>query len=415
MKIISIYICSLSCLVFAFPLFAAKTPCVSGEAAGFQCLNVDLESRVDLKTSGIEAESGNDIWGWTDPETGREFALMGMSSKTSFVDITDPQNPIHVGDLRAHTDPSLWRDIKVYQNYAFIVSEANRHGMQVFDLTKLRRSSGEPIQFEASAHYNEFGSAHNIAINEASGTAYVVGSNTCDAGMRVIDIRKPLEPTFLTCVDKGIFDPVGLGASGAVSMGAFHGEDYTHDVQCVQYDGPDERYQGHEICVASNADTVNIVDMTDKANPVQISVKNYNGLGYVHQGWLTEDHRYFLLGDELDEMRFGHPTKTLIWDVSDLETPKLSGAYFHTTNSIDHNMYVKDNYLYQANYQAGLRVLSLENISEGKLQEVAFFDTMPETDTAEFAGTWSVYPYFKSGNVVLSNIEGFLFVVRPTF
>ena len=78
----------------------------------------------------------------TDPQTGKNYAIMGLSNKTSFVDITDPANPIHLGDLPGHSHGILWRDIKVYRNHAFIVSEAMMHGMQVFDLTQLRGMDG---------------------------------------------------------------------------------------------------------------------------------------------------------------------------------------------------------------------------------------------------------------------------------
>ena len=380
--------------------------CISGMAAGHPCQDVDLGARLDLKTSGIRAASGNDISEWTDRETGREYALMGLSSKTAFVDITDPQNPIHLGDLRTHTNNSLWRDISVYGHYAFIVSEASDHGMQIFDLHQLRDVDSSPaVEFEETAHYDQFGSAHTITINEDTATAYAVGSDTCDAGMHVVDVSDPLEPVFLTCVDRSIFTPV-------MTTSIQHGEDYTHETQCVIYHGPDERYKGDEVCVCSNADTVNIVNMTNKAAPVQISVTDYPGLGYTHQGWLTEDHRFFFLGDELDEINFGHNTKTLIWDMQDLENPTLMGSYEHATKSIDHNMYVKGDYLYQANYEAGLRVLDVSDIEN--VHEVAFFDTIPDSDQARFEGAWGVFPFYESGTVVISNINGYLFVLRPS-
>jgi choice-of-anchor B domain-containing protein len=386
-----------------------QSNCIDGSAAGHPCDNVNLGAKVDLGGAGHPASGGNDIWGWTDSATGKEWAIMGLNSKTAFVDVTDPQNPVHVSDLPTATSNSLWRDVKVYRDHAFIVSEAYNHGMQVFDLTRLRgMQPGSITVTSTDALYSRFGSVHNIVINEQTGFAYAVGSNTCDAGMHVVDIRDPKNPQFATCIDKSIFSDV----KGKPI--ALHGDDYTHDAQCVIYHGPDARYQGKELCFCSNADTVNIVDVEDKTNPVQIAVNVYPGRGYTHQGWLTEDQRYFILGDELDEQYFSHPTKTLVWDMADLENPVVVSTYFSSQKAIDHNMYVKGNYLFQANYDAGMRVLDIADIANGNLTEAAFFDTEPTSDRATFKGAWSLYPYFASGTVILSNLDGYLYVLRPT-
>jgi choice-of-anchor B domain-containing protein len=105
-------------------------------AAGYPCSNVDFLSFT--AGSALGGGSMNDIWGWTDPEFGTEYVLLGRTSGTAFVDISDPVNPIYLGNLPTYTSNSSWRDIKVDGNYAYVVSEASGHGMQIFDLTKLR-------------------------------------------------------------------------------------------------------------------------------------------------------------------------------------------------------------------------------------------------------------------------------------
>lgn len=376
---------------------------MAGEIKVANSENVKLSEALDLKRGAIRATRGNDIWGWTDPKSGREYAIMGLDSKTSFVDITDPTDPIHLADLKTATSSSTWRDMKIYKHYAFIVSEAWRHGMQVIDLHKLRNLNGTEVAvLKADYHYKDFGNAHNIFINEDTGYAYAVGTSTCNGGLHIMDIKEPLNPKFLNCVGRGVYE-----------VPSFHGDAYTHDVQCVLYNGPDDRYIGREICISSNEDTVNIVDVTDKAKPYQISVASYDGVKYTHQGWLTEDQRYFLLGDELDEKKLGVKTKTFIWDFSDLQNPKNFAIYEHNTSAIDHNMYVKGNYVYQANYNAGLRILDLSRIASGELEEVGFLDTMPDTDSAEFDGVWSVFPYYSSGTVAIAGIDGVLYLTRP--
>ncbi|MDH3295303.1 MAG: choice-of-anchor B family protein [Acidimicrobiia bacterium] len=377
---------------------AAATVCSGGSAAGYPCSNVDLESFLSLADlGGSSTEEANDIWGWTDPETGKEYALIGMTFGTAFVDISTPSAPVYLGELPTHgAFGSSWRDIKTYNNHAFIVSEAMNHGIQVFDLTQLRSLSGAPpVTLAETEHYNRIGSAHNIVINEDSGYAYAVGvsgKGACGGGLHMVDISNP---------------------GNLRSAGCFSDDGYTHDAQCVNYSGPDVAYQGREICLNSNEDTITIVDVTNKSNPMQISRTGYGGVQYTHQGWLTDDQRYFLLDDELDEQRLDHTTRTRIFDLADLDNPVFIGAYDSAVAAIDHNQYVKGNFSYQANYRAGLRILDLTGIATGDLSEVGFFDVWPADDAAHFNGAWSTYPYFDSGVVIISGIEQGLFVVRP--
>lgn len=369
--------------------------CTDGFAAGHACQNVDLLAHLPL--ADIGGGEGSDIWGWTDPVSGREFALMGRSNGTAFIElIGHPDHVLYLGNLPPHANNSSWRDIKTFGHYAFIGSEAENSGMQVFDLNQLLDVASPPVTFSETTHYDGFGRSHNIVINEDAALAFGVGSQqgseTCNGGLHMIDISDPLDPTFLGC---------------------FSTDGYTHDAQCVTYNGPDSAYSGNPICLNANEDTVTVVDVTDPANPLQISRTGYNNVGYTHQGWLTEDHRYFLLNDETDEIGLGHNTRTIIWDMQDLDSPLVIGEFFSHMAASDHNLYVKDNYVYQANYQAGLRILNLDDIAGGELTEVAYFDTYPAGDNNGTQGAWSVYPYFSSNTVIVSDISNGLFVLRP--
>jgi choice-of-anchor B domain-containing protein len=370
----------------------AQTPCINGMAGQFPCDGLDLMTHIDLNT--FNSDRGNDSWGWTDPQDGKEYALMGLGNGTAFVDISDPANPIYLGKLPAHGSNSTWRDIKVYNNYAFVVSEASGHGMQVFDLTRLRNVSNPPQTFSEDAHFNGFGNCHNIVINEETGYAYAVGaSGTNGGGPIFINIQDPLNP---------------------VQEGQFTEDNYCHDAQVVIYNGPDTAYAGREILFGSNEDRISIVDVTDKNNPVGISTGFYGSIDYTHQGWLTEDHRYYIMGDELDESTFGFNTRTIIFDVSDLDNPVVHFEYEADTAAIDHNGYVLGDEFYLSSYRAGLRVFDISGIDNQNMVETKFFDTYPESDNANFNGAWSVYPYFASGNIVISDIDRGLFVVRDS-
>ena len=378
------------------------TPCVGGMAGPWPCDHVDLLENLPLSAIGATGgEEANDIWGWTDPLTGNEYALVGLTDGTSFVDVTDPENPVYLGKLPSHTGSSIWRDIKTYADHAFIVSDLNgSHGMQVFDLTRLRAVPNPPVTFTEDAWYNQIGSAHNIAIDEETGFAYIVGGSsagagtTCAGGLHVVNLQNPTAPAFEGC---------------------FSADGYTHDTECLVYHGPDSQHDGQEICFNSNEDTLTIVRIQHAPfSATQLSRTGYAGSGYTHQGWLTEDGRYFLVDDELDEVDFGHTTYTYVWDVSDLEAPVLVGHHTSTSTSIDHNQYVRGNFVFQANYRSGLRVLRIDDPSQAALTQIGFFDIYPTDDNASFNGAWSNYPYFASGNVVVSGIEQGLFILHPT-
>ncbi|UKM65832.2 choice-of-anchor B family protein [Flavobacteriaceae bacterium GSB9] len=369
--------------------------CENGFADIYPCKDYNLMGFVPIEQLGGPGSEGNDCWGWTDPMTKKEYALFCTTSGLAFVDISNPNAPRVLGVLPTATISSPWRDVKVFNNHAFIVADnANSHGMQVFDLTKLRNVTNPPETFIADAQYTGFGSAHNIVINESSGYAYAVGTSrleTYAGGPLFIDINNPTTP---------------------VDAGGFPG--YSHDAQVVTYNGPDTEHNGKEILIGSNEMELVIVDVSNKANPILISKISYNNVGYTHQGWFTNDMKYFILGDELDEINFGTNTRTLVFDFTDLDAPKFYMDYLGDSAAIDHNGYVKNNWYLQASYTAGMRVLDISDIESKTITEIGYFDTHPENNSTSFNGAWSVYPYFNSGNIIISDINRGLFIVRKS-
>ncbi|MGB7394283.1 MAG: choice-of-anchor B family protein [Pricia sp.] len=374
------------------------TPCENGMAGIYPCNGYDFLGRVTL--DDFDAESGNDIWGWTDASTGKEYAIMGLDNGTAFVDISDTENLVYLGKLPTASVSDAWRDVKVYQNHAFIVADNgagdDSHGVQVFDLTRLSDVADPPVTFDDDARYTGLGRAHNIVINEDTGFAYVVGTNRGDdfrGGAHFLNIQDPKNP---------------------IAAGGYADNGYSHDAQVVTYNGPDSDYTGREIYIGANETQVIMADVTDKSNPVEIATVPYPNTVYTHQGWFTEDQRFFLLGDELDEAELGFRSRTLIFDLSDLDNPVLYDTYLGATSAIDHNGYVKGNEFFLANYTAGIRVLDITDIEGRSISEAGFFDTFPSTDNAQFSGVWSVYPYFESGKIVVSDINSGLFVLQKS-
>ena len=382
------------------------TPCVGGFAGGYPCSNIDLLEF--LPVSGFAASSTNSLWGWTDPVTGHEIVLLGLDNGTAFIDIADPENPLYLGKLPTHagTGSSTWRDVRAYQNHAYIVSDQNgAHGMQVFDLSQLRNVVTPPVTFSETAHYNKVNNTHTLSINESTGYAYLVGTTQaggaaipCGGNLHMVSLADPAAPAFVGCWNDG---------------------GYIHENQCFVYHGPDTAYTGHEICLAArgSAHNLDILDVTDKGAPIRLDSLHYNSSGYSHQAWFTDDHRYILLNDELDEQNDGIPTRTWIFDAADLDNLVLAGpnGYFdHATPAIDHNLYVRGNFVFESNYKAGLRILRLTDLAQASLTEIGYFDVFPSSDSPSFDGTWNNYPFFASGVVPVTHITQGLFLLRPT-
>lgn len=361
-------------------------------AGPFECNNLDLLSQITLAT--MNSVKANDSWGWTDPQDGKEYALICLNEATAFIDISDALNPIYLGQLPGEsTQHTTWRDVKTYNNFAFIVSEDMGHGMQVFDLTKLRDVANPPVTFTKDAYYDAFGSAHNIAINQETGFAYVVGSDTFSGGPHFINIQDPLNP---------------------VAAGGYAADNYCHDAQIIIYDGPDSDYTGREILFGSNETEIVIEDVTDKSNVTTIATVGYANVNYTHQGWLTEDRRFFLLGDEIDEIDTGINSRTIIFNVEDLDNPQFHFEYEGPTGATDHNGYVKGDRFYLANNAAGLRVIDISDIENSVMEEIGYFDSYPANNEAGFNGSWNMYPYFESGNIVISDRAEGMLLVRPS-
>jgi choice-of-anchor B domain-containing protein len=371
-------------------------PCTNGKAGPYSCLGVDLMAR--LSASDFGATSGNALWGWTDPDTGRKIGVMGLNNGTGFVDVTVPQCAKIVGKLPTATSNNVSRDVKVFDHYAIVVAEARNHGMQIFDLKTLG-TDASTTPLKATANYtgtsaNVVGHAHDVAVNEESGFVYIVGADSCKGGLHIVDFHDPRKPQFVNCVSEN---------------------GYVHDVLCVSYKGPDIMRKDRELCFAAQGEdgSFTIVDVTDKSAPKTISRTPYANAGYSHQGWLTEDQAYFLFDDELDEMRQGNNTRTRIFDVRNISAPKLIGTYEGPTKAVDHNLTIKGNFVYEANYAEGLRILDLTDVANAKLKQVAFFDIYPMSDGPTFDGAWIAYPWFDNGSVIVSSTEGDFFVLRP--
>lgn len=352
--------------------------------------NVTLLSQVlpqEFATSASCPAGGscaNDCWGYISP-SGREYAIIGLRRGTGFVDITDPLNPEVVGSI--DDADSIWSDIRTFGHYAYNVNESGG-GVQVFDLSNIDPPARQ-VTLVNSLTASGLQRVHNIVVNEASQTLYLCGSNLGGGRLIAVSLADPA-------------NPVIVGSSLDIS--------YVHDAHVVTYtDGP---YAGREIAfVFCGSAGMKILDVTNKANMFRLSTLTYPNMRYCHQGRVTNDRQYVIFDDELDELQDPAVTVTTtrVVDVSDLSNPVLVDTFTSGQPTIDHNLYIKDDYVFEANYTSGLQIFNISDIFNAV--RVGYYDTYPLNNSLEFDGAWSVWPYFPSGTVIVSDIQGGLFVL----
>jgi len=359
----------------------------------FPRAGIDLRSWISLSEFDPATNAANDCWGYVAP-SGREYALVGLSLGTAFVEVSDPGNAQLVGVIAGPT--SSWRDIKTYQQYAYAVSEGGG-GIQVFDLSQIDAGVVSLVNTITAGGRLE---THNLAINAESGRLYRLGggANNPVIGLRVYGLANPSAPAF---------------------VGEWNAR-YCHDAQVVSWTQPPHAGVEVAFCYANDTTVagnpgIEILDVSDPANIGAIGGINLalppifsHPAYYSHQGWLSTDRSYLYFDDEVDEAQTGNPTTTRVIDLSDLANPVQVAIFTNGNPARDHNLYTVGDLIFAANYRSGLRVFSASDPLDP--HEIAYFDTYPEDDNANYNGLWSVYPYFPSGTIIGSDIEKGLFV-----
>ncbi len=372
--------------------YAAQLPPGAGRSAPAYSGSVDpvFPSQRTVRLSWMSSTDmigvptdASDIWGYTSP-SGREFAIVGLQIGTAFVEITDPTNPRTVGVIGGAD--SAWRDMAVYQSYAYSINESG-DGIQVIDLSRIEDGTVSLLRTVTDAGLSH---GHNIFVNEDSGYAYVLGSNIARGGLLAVDLSNPANPRL---------EPINWEVA------------YVHDVHVTTY--KKGRNKGREIAFAFTGGLgLHIIDVTDKTNPTTLAHLKYENATYGHSGSLSANGRFLYVNDELDERSNPEVDRmtTYVVRVGNLERPVLTDTIAWDTSVIDHNSMIQGDRMYVSAYEGGLRVIDVEN--PRKLKARGYFDTYPESDNATFNGAWGVYAGFPSGNVIVSDLQRGLFVIR---
>ena len=305
------------------------------------------------------ASGYNDIWGYVD-QMGTEYALLGVRNGTSIISLEVPSNPIEVAFIPA--TQTVWRDIKVHGEYAYVVSDDTKDGLQIIDLSQLPATATLVKQINTW-----FNSAHNIFID--NGFAYVIGTNRPGGGMHILDLSDPENPTH----------PAYYSGSGDI-----------HDV-----------YVWNDTVVACTGNQkgggrYDLLDVTNKFSPKLISQSPGIPGIYAHNGWITENKRYFFGTEEFNSIDI------TVWDLQDRTSWDLVVPSWETSSGATvHNLFILGNYAHISYYSDGYVVLDISN------PELPFL--IGEYSTPSL---WGMYPFLPSGISIGSDIVNGLYIFQ---
>jgi choice-of-anchor B domain-containing protein len=381
----------------------AAAKCINGKAKGYACKKIDLLSEVNFNKLGGTSH-GSNLWGFVDPDDGREYALLGYSRGTAIIEVTNPKKPRIVTIVSGLG--SRWREIKVYSrynkkkkrydSYAYVVTEANGQGLQIVDLSELPAGANlirSDLDVDAShtLFISNVDYATGVTLPGLTATLYVMDSYVTGRGVTIFSLKNPSNPKIIGHYNTRVHD--------------MYAETFTDSrvKQCAPGHNP------CEILFGWHAHYIQVVDVTDKANPVDISALHPTAAVGSHSGWISKDKQWLFSFDEGDEIQNGFNTLIRSIRISNLQSSTTFASWVGKTPAIEHNGYVVGDELFVSNYTAGFRLFDASNPK--KLKLIAYFDTFSPHDEPVFSGAWGVYPFLKSGNILISDINRGLFVL----
>ncbi|MFL5753950.1 MAG: choice-of-anchor B family protein [Bacteroidia bacterium] len=336
--------------------------------------NTNVVLRSQFPYAGLQCAN---ICGYVDT-TGKEYALVGVQTGMSIVDVSDPDNPFQVIQLPWGPGVNqLWKEIKVYKKHAYVVSEAGG-GIQIADLSFLPAANVPYSYWRPAILTDTLNTVHALHIDTTLGNLYLYGSNIGIKGAIAASLANPASPVYL-----GIFN-----------------QQYVHD----GYVDNDTLYAA-EIYLG----LMDIIDFTNKSNPVSIATVATPG-AFTHNTWLSPDKKTVFTTDEVsgsfltsyDISNFGNIT-----ELDRIQSNPGSGSIVHNTHI------TPDNYAVTSWYKDGFTIVDVSR--PHNMIQVGNYDTYPTGAGNGFHGDWGVYPFLPSGTIVVSNIEAGLFVLTPTY
>lgn len=347
--------------------------------------NVNVTHRSTLTYTN---EKLSNVWGYA--SGGNEYALVGAFGGMSVVDVTNPDVPVEIVQIPSPVPGSpqnAWREIKTYQNYAYIVSEAGG-GVQIVDLSDLPGSNLTYYSYNGNGAINgQLTKAHALHVDVTKGYLYVYGSNLFSGRALVFNLNgDPYNPNYV-----GYFNSNFSGSGN-----------YVHD----GFVDNDIMYSGHIY-----SGFFSIVNMANKSNPVLVTTQTTPNL-FTHNTWRSGNTLFTT--DEKPNSFLAAYDITNTGNITLLDKIQSNPG----SNSIVHNTYIIDDYAVTSWYTDGITIVDASR--PANLVQVGNYDTYGGAGNG-FNGCWGVYPYLPSGNILASNItaqgtsNGELWVLTPTY
>jgi len=335
---------------------------------GHSQMNISLVGQLSYGNTEL-----SDIWGHVDG-TGKEYAIVGKFDGTSIVDISIPSNPVEV--FLSNGASSIWRDLKVWNNHAYIVNETSG-GLKIIDMSSLPGTvtPGDVYQFSGITY--PFNSAHDLYIDE-NGFAYIMGADNGVGGAIILDLNNnPKVP---------------------VEVGRYN-DFYLHDGMA----------RGDTLWGAAvNDGFFTIIDVSNKANPITLATQTTPS-SFTHNCWISDDGQTLYTTDEKPNAFIASYDVSDILNISELDRIQSSPGQ----DVIPHNAFVLGDYIITSYYRDGITIHDVSN--PAIMVEVGNYDTSPIFSGNGFNGAWGVYPYLPSGLIIVSDIENGLYILDPTY
>ncbi len=387
--------------------------CINNLAGDFECNNIDLLAHIPLGDFSSSPGAANDIWGHVDLNNGDEYAIIGLNNGVAVVNVTDPINPTEVGTIIGKTN--IWRDIKVYQYfdktlnlwraYAYATIDGSVDYVTVIDLNHLPNSislvqKNRAVTKAHNVYISNVDHSLNIALPGMTPTLQLIGANTFSGAFHSYSLADP--------------ENISLLSSQSAGSG------YTHDGASLVI--TDDRKSTDcqttadacSVFIDFNEKDMKLWDISNASAAKLLGSVEYNDVSranmYVHSGWGSEDKQFVFLHDEFDEYKGGLNSTVRIFSISDLKNPQQVGQWTGPTRAIDHNGFVRGNRYYMSNYERGLTVLDISDPTTPV--EVGYFDTFTPSNSASFNGAWGTYPFLPSGNILISDINSGLYILK---